>query len=106
LRGEGTPPRMPPAAPPLPLPGGSAPMLIEKKIPPDALMEVLGSVEPSSPNPRRNTSKSFFEESVSGDKADSCFLFVATLSLPLSIFAGKWIQRGNKAETRFHFETI
>jgi hypothetical protein len=33
-----------------------------------AQMEILGSVEPSSPNPRRNTSKSFFEASRSGDK--------------------------------------
>jgi hypothetical protein len=33
-----------------------------------ALMEILGSVEPSSPNPRRNTSKSFFEALQRGDK--------------------------------------
>ena len=33
-----------------------------------AQVEILGSVEQGSPNPRRNTSKSFFEASRSGDK--------------------------------------
>jgi hypothetical protein len=39
------------------------------------VLKVLGTVEPSSPEPRRNTSKSFFEISVSGDKADTSLQF-------------------------------
>lgn len=49
----------------------------------EALMEILGSVEPSSPNPRRNTSKDFFEALRSGDNVATCCRFVADL-LPLS----------------------
>jgi len=44
------------------------------------VMEVLGSFEPSSLNPRRNTSKSCFEPFRSGDKAETCFRFVSALS--------------------------
>ena len=47
-----------------------------------ALMEVLGSVEHSSPDPRRNTSKDFFEAPPSGNKETTCCCFVAGL-LPL-----------------------
>ena len=47
------------------------------------VMEILGSVEPSSPNPRRNTSKEFFDVLRSGDKVATCCRFVADL-LPLS----------------------
>jgi hypothetical protein len=51
-----------------------------------ALMEVLGSVERCSPDPRRNTSKEFFEASPSGDKAETCILIVSTLSPLLVVF--------------------
>ena len=48
------------------------------------VMEILGSVEPSSPNPRRNTSKEFFDVLRSGDKVATCCKIVADL-LPLSL---------------------
>jgi hypothetical protein len=48
------------------------------------VMEILGSVEPSSPNPRRNTSKEFFDVLRSGDIVATCCKFVAEL-LPLSL---------------------
>jgi hypothetical protein len=67
------------------------------------LLEILGSVEPSSPNPRRNTSKEYFEAHQSGDEADTCCRSVSTLSPFLPKPTRKWIQRGNKAETYFHF---
>jgi hypothetical protein len=41
--------------------------------------EILGSVEPSSPNPRRNTSKDFFEVLRRGNKTATCCSFVADL---------------------------
>ena len=44
-----------------------------------ALLEVLGSVERCSPDPRRNTSKEFFEAFWSGKKAEISFLFISTL---------------------------
>jgi len=43
------------------------------------LLEVLGSVERSSPDPRRNTSKTFFESFWSGKKAEISFRFLSTL---------------------------
>lgn len=43
------------------------------------LMEVLRSGERGSPDPRRNTSKTFFEAWASGDKVDTCLRFVSTL---------------------------
>jgi hypothetical protein len=49
-------------------------------------MEVLGSVDRGSPNPRRNTSNETFELSGSGNKAATCCRFVAAL-LPLSVAA-------------------
>lgn len=49
-------------------------------------MEVLGSVEHGSSEPRRNTSKRLFESAQSGNKAATCCRFVATL-LPLSVAA-------------------
>lgn len=45
-------------------------------------MEILGSVERSSPNPRRNTSKSFFEALRRGNKAEMCFRIISS-SFPL-----------------------
>jgi hypothetical protein len=48
----------------------------------EALMEILGPVEPSSPNPRRNTSKDFFDVLRSGDKVATCCKFVADLLPP------------------------
>lgn len=66
---------------------------------PRVLMEVLGSVEPSSPNPRRNTSKDFFEALGSGGKVDTCLRFVSTLS-PLLVGSG------GKVETRWRHASI
>jgi hypothetical protein len=43
-----------------------------------ALMEVLGSLERCSPDPRRNTSKDFFEASLSGNKEETRFHFIST----------------------------
>jgi hypothetical protein len=43
------------------------------------LLEVLGSVERSSPDPRRNTSKTFFEAFGSRNKATTCCSFVTAL---------------------------
>jgi hypothetical protein len=43
-----------------------------------ALMEVLGSLERCSPDPRRNTSKDFFEASPSGNKEETRFHFIST----------------------------
>jgi|WetSurMetagenome_2_1015567.scaffolds.fasta_scaffold248922_3 hypothetical protein len=64
----------------------------------EALMEILGSVEPSSPNPRRNTSKEFFDVLRRGDKVDTCLRFVSSLSPLLGKFLKKvdtkWRQRG------------
>ena len=48
----------------------------------EALMEILGSVEPSSPNPRRNTSKEFFDVLRTGNKVEIRFRFVSS-SFPL-----------------------
>ena len=50
------------------------------------LMEVLGSLERCSPDPRRNTSKDFFEASPSGDKAETCIRFVSSLSPLFAVF--------------------
>jgi hypothetical protein len=36
------------------------------------VLEILGLRELSSPNPRRNTSKEFFEASSSGNKEATC----------------------------------
>ena len=52
-------------------------------------MEILGSAERCPPDPRRNTSKGFFETSSSGDKAETCILFVSTLSPLLVVFIGE-----------------
>ena len=49
------------------------------------LLEVLGSVERCSPDPRRNTSKEFFEAFRIGDKADTCYRFVSS---PSPLFVG------------------
>jgi hypothetical protein len=54
-----------------------------------AHMEVLGSFEPSSLNPRRNTSKSFFEALRSGDPVETCLRFVSSLSPLFSCFIGE-----------------
>jgi hypothetical protein len=53
-----------------------------------ALLEVLGSVERSSPDPRRNTSKEFFETFRSGNKAEIFFLFISTLFPLLVVLDG------------------
>jgi hypothetical protein len=63
------------------------------------VLEILGLEEPGSPNPRRNTSKEFFEPPPSGDKAETCIRFVSTLS-PLFIVLTrevdtKWRQGGD-----------
>ena len=52
-------------------------------------MEVLGSGEPGSPDPRRNTSKSFFEAARRGNKAATCCCFVAALLPLLAIVLGQ-----------------
>jgi len=44
-----------------------------------ALMEGLGSVSLRSPDPRRNTSKEFFEAFGSRNKATTCCSFVTAL---------------------------
>ena len=62
------------------------------------LMEVLGSLERCSPDPRRNTSKDFFEASLSGNKEETRFHFISTSE-------GFCVGSGNKAETYFHFRT-
>jgi hypothetical protein len=41
------------------------------------VMDVLALIEPSSLNPRRNTSKTFFEPFRGGNEAATCILFVA-----------------------------
>ena len=54
---------------------GGAPMPSLIHVGRSALLEVLGLAERCSPNPRRNTSKEFFETLWSGNKADTCFRF-------------------------------
>jgi hypothetical protein len=63
------------------------------------LMEVLGSGERGSPNPRRNTSKDFFEGPPSGNKVATCCCFVAGL-LPLLFMIF-----GQEATNRQHVAT-
>ena len=53
-----------------------------------ALLEVLGSVSRRSPDPRRNTSKEFFETFWRGNKAEIFFLFISTLFPPLVVLDG------------------
>ena len=53
------------------------------------LVEVLGFGERCSPKPRRNTSKSFFEASLRGNKAATCCCFVAALLPLLAIMLGQ-----------------
>ncbi len=55
----------------------------------EAQVEVLGSVDPGSPNPRRNTSKLGFEPWLSGDKVETCLRFVSTQSPLLGGFIEK-----------------
>jgi len=68
-----------------------------------ALMEVLGSVSLRSPDPRRNTSKSFFEALRSRNKAATCCGFVAALhrllATLLQLCCGSGSSSGNKAAT-------
>jgi hypothetical protein len=59
------------------------------RVRPKNLMEVLGSVERCSPDPRRNTSKDFFETSSSGDKAETCIRFVSALSPLFAVLIGE-----------------
>ncbi len=54
-----------------------------------SLLEVLGSVEHFSTDPRGNTSKTFFEALRSGDKADTCLHFVSSLSPLFVDFIGE-----------------
>ena len=61
---------------------------------PRGLMEVLGSVARCSPNPRRNTSKVFFEALRSGNKAETYFRSISTR-------CGCGAGSGHKAETRW-----
>jgi len=42
------------------------------------VMEILGSVEPSSPNPRRNTSKDFFEALRGGNIVEIRLRFISS----------------------------
>ncbi len=63
------------------------------------VMEILGLVEPDSPNPRRNTSKNSFEVLQNGNREATRCRLVA-VSLPLccrfhSRSAGKRQQSGN-----------
>lgn len=60
-------------------------------------MEILGLLEPSSPNPRRNTSNDFFEVLRGGDKVDTCPLFVSTLSPLFVQFAAKVDTKGRQS---------
>ncbi len=56
------------------------------------VMEILGLVEPDSPNPRRNTSKDFFEVLQNGNReATRCHFVAASIQDPQT--------RGNKAAT-------
>jgi len=82
-----------------------------------ALMEVLGSVERCSPDPRRNTSKTFFEASRSGNKAATCCSSVATLFhlvatlLQLcchsrSSSSADWKQSGNVSQLRSDLTSV
>jgi len=68
-----------------------------------ALMEVLGSVSHRSPDPRRNTSKEFFETFWRGNKAEIFFLFISTLFPPLVVLDGV---EERKRKRHFCFETI
>jgi len=49
-------------------------------------MEVLGSFEHGSHNPRRNTSKSFFETFKGGDRAETCLRLISSLSPLTPVF--------------------
>ncbi len=62
------------------------------------VMEILGLVEPGSPNPRRNTSKEFFEVLLSGYKAETCIRFVSALS---PLLTRTFFGSGYKEETRW-----
>jgi hypothetical protein len=44
----------------------------------NVVMEILGSGAKDSPDPRRNTSKGFFEASSSGNKEETRFHFIST----------------------------
>jgi hypothetical protein len=62
-------------------------------------MEILGSSEQSSPDPRGNTSKTFFEPLPRGNKVETRFRLVSTL-YPLCChfptrFSPEWKQSGN-----------
>ena len=57
----------------------------------------------SLPNPRRNTSKEFFESFWRGNKAEIFFLFISTL-FPLLVRSRPG--RGKKAEIYFRFGSI
>jgi len=48
------------------------------RVGPKRLVEVLGSAERRSSNPRRNTSKVFFEALRSGNKAETYFRSIST----------------------------
>jgi len=54
-----------------------------------ALVEVLGLVDQWSPNPRRNTSNETVEVLRSGDKEETCFRLVSTLSPLLGAYPQK-----------------
>ena len=68
-----------------------------------ALMEVLGSGEQRETDPRRNTSKSFFEALRSRNKATTCCGFVVALhgllATLLQLCCSFGSSSGNKAAT-------
>jgi hypothetical protein len=55
----------------------------------EAPLEVLGLVDQWSPNPRRNTSNETVEVLRSGDKEETCFRLVSTLSPLLGAYPQK-----------------
>ncbi len=72
----------------------------------EALMEILGLLEPCSPNPRRNTSKSIFEVSRGGNNAETCCHIVAS-SLPLCCqLPSQQRSEGNKVATNRYSNAI
>ena len=68
------------------------------RVRPKSLMEVLGSGERCSPDPRRNTSKGFFEADGSGNKAATCCRFVSALVAACCQFVSSSIA---KVETKW-----
>ena len=68
------------------------------------LLEVLGSVERCSPDPRRNTSKEFFEKFRSGDEVETSLRLVSAPS-PLCLRSTEEVTKSrDKADTLSSYE--